>query len=188
MSKHRKSCLLREGAIQARSREQGYFHLLGTASNNQGMPDSRRQGWDADLGSLSQPGWGRGSEALSEPVMNHRGCPGKVGDEGLERPCGVPGPAWQSAGASFPPDGGGGGLLVQRFSGCFSLQRAEHFRRHIIVQRCVSGPPALHWCEQGQAAPPGRPLVLKTQRVILNCLLSLHHESRCLLAQECVIR
>ena len=49
-------------------------------------------------------------------------------------------------------------------------------------------PPARRWCELGQAAPPERPLVLKTQRVILNGLLSLHHESRCLLAQECVIR
>ena len=46
----------------------------------------------------------------------------------------------------------------------------------------------LRWCELGRAAPPERSLVLKTQRFNLNGLLSLHHESRCLLAQECVIR
>lgn len=63
---------------------------------------------------------------------------GKLEMKDLECPCKVPGPAWQSVGASFPPDGGGGGLLVQRFSGCFSLQRAERFRRHIIVQRHIS--------------------------------------------------
>lgn len=112
----------------------------------------------------------------------------------LARPCAMPDPAWQSAGTSFPPDGGGEGLLVQRFPGCSSPQRAERFRHCIAVQRCVLSRrpprprPALHWCELGQAAPPERPLVLKTQRVILNGLLSLHHESRCLLAQECVIR
>lgn len=52
----------------------------------------------------------------------------------LECPCVMPGPAWQSAGASFPPDGGGGGLLVQRLPGCSSPQRAEHYRLAMLCK------------------------------------------------------
>lgn len=112
-------------------------------------PDARD--WGHGPGSLSQPGWGRGSKTLSESLRNHLGHPGKVPDEGLGASLSMPDPAWQSAGTSFPPDRGGEGPVVQGFPGCSSPQRAEHFRHCIAVQKMrfeqEAPSPVLRWCE-----------------------------------------
>lgn len=187
----------------------GYFHLLRTAPNNQGTPrhqtlalgtsvrDTETQGPRLSL-DQGWRGW-RGSKALYEPFINTHGGPGErvqTRDPRHRRAEVVR--AFRIRGYYLPSRWRRvEGWWFQRFPGCFSPQGPTSENRVFQALHCCANtrferrdrrPCGAATSSAMWAAPPKIPLVLKTRRVILNRLLSLQNESRCLLAQEGVIR